>query len=170
MSRKNIDDFEFRTIRPDEAEQAVKIEQTCFPPDEACPAESIIGKAVVAPELFLVAVDRKTGRLAGFLNGIATDEEIFRDEFLADASLHDPEGKNIMLLGLEVLPEYEHRGLAHEMVKIYIEKEHENGRKKLILTCLDSKVPFYEGMGFKYIGVSASVWGNREWHDMVLEY
>ena len=35
-----------------------------------------------APELFLVAIDKDTGEIAGFLNGVATDEEIFRDEFL----------------------------------------------------------------------------------------
>ena len=33
--------FEFRNIRPDEAEQAVEIEQICFPPNEACSPKSI---------------------------------------------------------------------------------------------------------------------------------
>lgn len=47
----------------------------------------------VTPELFLVAVDKTTGKLAGFLNGIATDEEKFRDEFFTDASLNNPKGK-----------------------------------------------------------------------------
>ena len=37
--------------------------------------------------------------------GLATDEEIFRDEIFMDASLHNPEGKTVMLLGLDVLPE-----------------------------------------------------------------
>ena len=53
-----------------------------------------------------MAVDKENGRLAGFLNGIATDEWSFRDEFFSDASLHRPAGKNIMLLGLAVLPQY----------------------------------------------------------------
>jgi hypothetical protein len=46
-----------------------------------------------APELFLVAIDRSTGKMAGFLNGLATDETIFRDEFFTDASLYNPKGK-----------------------------------------------------------------------------
>lgn len=58
------------------------------------------------PELFLVAIDRENGKIAGFLNGIATEEEFFRDEFFTDATLNNPEGKNVMLLGLDVLPEY----------------------------------------------------------------
>jgi hypothetical protein len=59
-----------------------------------------------APELFLVAVDRATGKLAGFLNGLSMDECTFRDEFFTDANLYNPAGKNVMLLGLDVLPEY----------------------------------------------------------------
>ena len=57
-------------------------------------------------ELFLVAVDKGNGKIAGFLNGLATDEPKLRDEFFTDAGLRDPNGKNIMLLGLDVLPEY----------------------------------------------------------------
>ena len=40
-----------------------------------------------APELFLVAVEKHTGEIAGFLNGLSTDEEKFRDEFFTDAGL-----------------------------------------------------------------------------------
>ena len=49
-----------------------------------------------APELFLVAEDRSTGRIAGFLNGLATDREHLTDDFFTDAEMHDPKGKNIM--------------------------------------------------------------------------
>lgn len=80
-----------------------------------------------AEELFLVAVDEKTGKIAGFLNGIATDESSFRDEFFTDAGLHDPQGKNIMLLGLDVLPEYQRQGLGRELVNRYLERERKNG-------------------------------------------
>lgn len=46
-----------------------------------------------APELFMVAIEKSTGEIAGFLNGVATDEEIFRDEFFTDISQHKPNGK-----------------------------------------------------------------------------
>lgn len=106
--------FEFRNIRPDEAEQAVEIEQICFPPNEACSPKSMRKRTEHASETFLVAVDKATGKIAGFLNGVATDEEVFRDEFFTDITLHDPKGKNIMLLGLDVLPEYRHQVLARD--------------------------------------------------------
>lgn len=39
-------------------------------------------RILAASELFLVGVDRTSGRIAGFLNGIATDDYSFKDEFL----------------------------------------------------------------------------------------
>ena len=84
--------FEFRDIRPDEAGQAAEIEQVCFPPNEACTEKMMHERVAAVPELFLVAVDRETGKLAGFLNGLATDEQVFRDEFFMDAGLHEPQG------------------------------------------------------------------------------
>lgn len=158
--------FEFRNIRPDEAEQAVEIEQICFPPNEACSPKSMRERTEHASETFLVAVDKATGKIAGFLNGVATDEEVFRDEFFTDITLHDPKGKNIMLLGLDVLPEYRHQGLACEIMTHYAAREQAKGRKCLYLTCLDQKVEMYKKMGYTDDGISGSVWGGEEWHDM----
>ena len=73
--------FEFRNIRPEEADQAAQIEQICFPPNEACSEKMMKERVLTAPEFFLVAVDKETGKIAGFLNGLATDEEALRDEF-----------------------------------------------------------------------------------------
>lgn len=158
--------FEFRNILPEEADQAVAIEQICFPPNEACSEKHMKKRIAKAPELFLVAVDKETGRLAGFLNGLSTNEEIFRDEFFTDEDLYEPAGRNVMLLGLDVLPEYRGQGLARELVRQYANRECEKGRQSLILTCLDAKVKMYEKMGFADKGIANSTWGGEEWHEM----
>lgn len=101
--------YEFRDIRRDEIEQAVRIEAICFPPNEACTYEHMAPRIENAPDLFLVAVDRKTGKMAAFLNGLATNREHLTDDFFTDADQHDPDGTNIMLLGLDVLPEHQHQ-------------------------------------------------------------
>lgn len=72
--------FEFRNIHEEEADQAVQIEQICFPPNEACSEKNMKERIAIAPELFLVAVDKSNGNIAGFLNGLATNEDTFRDE------------------------------------------------------------------------------------------
>ncbi len=166
MSKQISERFKLRTIRPEEADQAVIIEQICFPPNEACSEKDMKSRIEAAADLFVVAVDNETGKVAGLLNGIATNESAFRDEFFTDASLHNPEGKNIMLLGLDVLPKYRGQGLAHEIVRYYMERERGRGRKMAVLTCLCEKVKFYEKMGFEDKGISASVWGGEEWHEM----
>ena len=163
------DRFEFRDIRPEEADQAVAIEHICFPPHEACSEKHMKARIVKAPKLFLVAIDKEIGKIAGFLNGIATGETAFRDEFFIDENLHDMQGTHVMLLGLDVLPEYRGQGLATEIVYQYICREAQNGRKVLVLTCLDSKVEMYKKMGFQDKGLANSTWGGEAWHEMSYE-
>jgi ribosomal protein S18 acetylase RimI-like enzyme len=165
--KQNLEErFEFRSIRPEEADEAAIIEQICFPPNEACSEKHMKERIAAAPELFLVAVDKKTGKIAGFLNGLSTDEQRFRDEFFVDVSLYEPKGKSVMLLGLDVLPEYRMQGLAGAIVERYLERERENGRNMLVLTCLESKVEMYQKFGFTDCGIAESDWGGEEWHEM----
>ena len=158
--------YEFRSVRPEEADIAADIEKICFPPNEACTREKIRERIQAAPDLFLVVIEKKTGKMAGFLNGFSTKEEKFRDEFFLDASLYDPAGKNVMLFGLDVLPQYRGEGLGRELIRVYCHREHENGRKRLVLTCLDSKIEMYQRFGFHDLGKADSTWGGEEWHEM----
>ena len=162
--------FTFRNIRLEEAQQAAEIERICFPPKEACSKEMMLERTAKAPELFLVAIDRHTGKIAGFLNGLSTEEDAFRDEFFTDASLYDPKGKNIMLLGLDVLPQYRGQGLARELMQQYLRRESKNGRNTILLTCVQSKVKMYEKMGFHDKGIANSAWGGNQWHEMSYSY
>ena len=82
---------------------------------------------------------------------------------------HDPDGTNIMLLGLDVLPEHQHQGLARELMEQYKEREQVKGRKKLILTCLPDKVEMYKKFGFKDHGIGDSVWGLSLIHICILK-
>lgn len=166
VSKTLHDRFEFRDIRQEEAEEAAKIERVCFPPNEACTEEMMFKRVAKAPELFLVAVDRQNGKIAGFLNGLSTNEDIFKDEFFTNADTYEPDGKNVMLLGLDVLPEYRMQGLARELMKQYIKREKEKGRALVLLTCLESKVRMYEKMGFRDNGIADSSWGGEQWHEM----
>lgn len=161
-----MEQFEFRNILPGETEQAIMIEQECFPPNEACSPKSMRERVAAAPELFLVAVDRDTGKIAGFFNGISTGEKAFRDEFFTDIRLYEPDGKHVMLLGLDVLPKYRGRGLARALVSEYVRRERANGRAMLVLTCLPEKVKMYEKFGFADHGIANSTWGGEAWHEM----
>ena len=166
VMEKLQEQYEFRNIKQEEIPQAAEIEKRCFPPNEACSYEHMEKRVRKAPELFLVAVDKETGRLAGFLNGLATEKEHLTDDFFTDAEVHNPAGENIMLLGLDVLPEHRGKGLARALVEEYIRREREKGREKLILTCVDDKVEMYKKFGFIDHGIGISQWGGEAWHEM----
>jgi len=164
-----LDRFEFREIKSDEVERAIFIEQTCFPPNEACSLTSMKNRIEKAADYFLVAFDKETGIIAGFLNGVATNEDKFRDEFFTDISLHDVKGINVMLLGLDVMPDYRMKGLARKIVTEYSKLAVSKGCKALYLTCLDSRVSMYLKFGFEDLGIANSTWGGEEWHEMILK-
>lgn len=160
--------YEYRDIRSDEVDQAIAIEQICFPPNEACSPKAMSERIAAVPELFMVAVCKETGKLAGFFNGIATNEESFRDEFFTDIRLNDVEGENVMLLGLDVLPEHRGKGLGRELSYQYSVRERIAGRKRMVLTCLQEKVEMYKKFGYEDRGMANSDWGAEKWHEMVL--
>ena len=152
MNRQIEERFIFRSILPEEAKEAAEIEKICFPPNEACTAEIMEERTRRAPELFLVAEDREKGKLAGFINGLGTREKTLRDDFFKETKLHDPEGENVML--------------AREMMRQYAALAARQGRKRLVLTCLEEKVRMYASMGFQDHGMSGSCWGGEQWHEM----
>lgn len=158
--------FQLRDITREEAEQAAAIEQICFPPEQACSETMMRNVAETAPDLFLVAIDRHTEKIAGMLYGLATEEESFRDEFFTNAGLHNPAGKNVMILGLDVLPPYRGQGLARKLMSRYLRREQERGRERVILTCVEGKVGMYERMGFQNQGLATSSWGGEQWYEM----
>lgn len=171
---KLIKKFHIRKIEAKDADAAVAIEQTCFPPNEACSEKMMRERVEKAADSFMIAevsgnvlaVDHLT--VVGFINGIATNDEKFRDDFFTDASLHNPAGKNVMLCGVDVLPAYRNQGLASLMMQAYKADAKKQGRENLLLTNLEEKVPFYKRMGYVDLGQADSTWGGEVWHEMKL--
>lgn len=158
--------YEFRNIHPWEYKEAALIEKICFPPSEACTESIMEQRAKLFPDTFIVAIENATGRMVGFINGMLTDEEVLRDEIFLDVRLHNPSGKHVMIMGVDVLPDYRGQGLAKEMMRRFIAVQKEKGRKKCILTCVEEKIPMYQKMGYIDDGESESAWGGELWHEM----
>ena len=70
--------YEFRNIKQNEAEEAAEIERICFPPNEACSKKHMKDRVAGIADLFLVVIDKENGKMAGFLNGLATDEVVLK--------------------------------------------------------------------------------------------
>lgn len=169
MNANLEEQYLFRLIRPEEIGQTAQIERICFPPNEICTEEQMRNRIMRSQDLFFVAEDRSSGKLAGFINALPTDEETFRDDFFKDMELFDPKGKNLMLLGLEVLPEHRMKGIARRLMEIVQDalRKRSGDAGIAVLTCKEEKVPMYRKMGFKDLGISGSDWGGSVWHEMV---
>lgn len=73
-----------------------------------------------------------------------------------------------MVCSLNVTPEYQNQGIAAKLVDHYIENATKDGRKRVILTCKDHLIHYYEKFGFVNGGISKSAHGGAKWFNMTL--
>jgi len=143
-----------------------EIEALCFPEAEAATRNSFKERIHAFPECFLVA--EADGLLIGFINGCVTNSDVIYDEFYSTTEHHIPNGKNLTVFGLDVIPQYCRQGIAAQLMNNFIELAKNNGQKSVILTCKDRLVHYYESFGYVNNGVSKSTHGGAEWFDMTL--
>ncbi len=145
-----------------------KVEAECFPPAEAAGEGDFKNRLEVYPDHFWLLED--DGKLVGFVNGMATNEEELSDEMYSDASMHDENGKWQMIFGVDTIPEYRRQGCAEKILRQVMADSKEQGRLGLVLTCKDHLVHYYAKFGFKDEGVSESTHGGAVWHKMRLTF
>lgn len=159
---------QIRTVTPADLETVTEVEKICFPSAEAAGREAFAQRIQAFPDSFFVA--ESEGRIIGFINGAVTDERTIRDEMFEDVSLHQAAGAYQSIFGLDVVPEYQHRGIASMLMEHMIKTAESRGKKGVILTCKDRLLTFYEKFGYRNLGISASVHGGAVWYDMILEF
>lgn len=172
--KQEMQDVIFRHAVPEDLEEITEIEAICFPPNEACDKENFRKRLAVAADHFLLMVDTKAndgkGRIMGFVNDIASHKDLLEDDMFTDAVQHEPDGAYLIVLGLDMRPEYRHGGNATRLMNKLIQTARETGRKGLVLTCHDYLVPYYQKFGYQDLGISASSWGGETWNDMRLVF
>ena len=161
-------EIRFRDGLPEDGPEFADLEEICFPPGQRISRDVILKRAALYPDQFLIAEDTKAEdrKIAGYIAGVTTKEGSFSDDFFTDPDIYDPSGSTVMISGLEVRPEYRHMGLATKLMEKFIDRERRRGRKRIVLTCLENLVPFYENMGYRKIGLSKSTFGGAAWYEM----
>ena len=109
------------------------------------------------------------GEVIRFINGCVTDRTTICDEMFADVTYHSPEGAYQSVFGLDVLPQYQRRGIAADLMEHLIADAWKREKKGMILTCKERLIPYYERFGYRNLGKSQSVHGGAIWYDMLLE-
>lgn len=168
------DGVRFRHASLADLEEITEIEAICFPPNEACQEENFKKRLSVAPDHFWLMEDMPAnngaGRVMGFVNDIASHKDLLEDDMFTDAVQHEPDGGYLIVLGLDMRPEYRHCGHAGRLMRKLIDHARESGRKGVVLTCHDYLIPYYETFGYKNLGISDSKWGGETWYDMRIQF
>ena len=158
-----------RTASMKDLAAVTAVEAACFPPNEAAQEKDFAARLAVYPDHFWLLED-EDGRLVSFINGMATDEPLLRDEMYENAALHREDGAWQMIFGVNTIPSYRCRGLAEMVLRRVIDDARVQGRKGLVLTCKDRLVHYYAKLGFVSEGVSESSHGGVVWYQMRLTF
>lgn len=150
-------------------EDLARVAAACFPPEEAESKERIEGRLAVYPNCFWLGRS-EFHELIAFAAGPVTKEKDLADWMYADPSVHDPEGDWQMIFSLCTMPDCRRQGLGGLLLRRVIEEADDAGRKGVVLTCKEEKIPFYEKFGFVNEGVSQSVHGGARWYQMRLTF
>ena len=145
-----------------------RLENECFPPNEAASLETLSNRLQVFPHHFWLLENE--GQLIGFINGMVTDNKTIVDEMFTHTHLHNENGSWQSVFGLAVAPAYRRQGYAEMLINHLIKRAKAQNRKGITLTCKAYLIPYYKKLGFTDTGLSASVHGGEVWHDMVMAF
>lgn len=159
--------IEIRGVRPEDLEELCRVENKCFPKEEAATREAFQYRINAFPGSFYVA--EQEGRLVGLINGCVTNKQRICDELYEPDGGHEPEGENQTVFGLAVDPDCQRQGIAAQLMEHLIEKSREAGRRHMVLTCKERLIHYYEKFGYESKGVSSSTHGGAVWYDMVMD-
>ena len=154
-----------RNATIDDADRIYHIECICFPAAEAASMNAIKERITVFPEGFLVGLI--DDEIMGFINGASTSGLYLKDEFFQSMACHEPSGKTMMVYGLDVNPDWQRKGYAAQLMNEFISIAEKSAKERVILTCKQHLVHYYEKFGFALEGVSESEHGGAKWYDMV---
>jgi len=155
-----------RMVEHDDLTACHTIEVRSFPPCEAAWTTSLENRINHYPEGFLVA--EYEGEVIGQVNSGSTSKDDISDEEFKQLIGHDPEGENIVIFSLSVLPEYRKKGIGGKLLDSFVKQARDMGKSKVLLLCKTDLIPYYASHGFQDCGVSESTHGGAEWHTMEL--
>lgn len=151
-----------------DAKAVAAVEAACFPAAEAATETELTDRLRHYGSHFWLMWDGE--KLAGFVDGMVTNQADLTDELYAQAALHDESGAWQMIFGVNTLPACRRQGIAETLLRRAIADARAQGRRGLVLTCKEHLLHYYAKLGFVNEGVSGSVYGGAVWYQMRLTF
>lgn len=143
------------------------IESVSYPAAEGASKESIKARIGHFPDCFWI-LENENGEILSFINGMLTDKYDLTDDMYDDPSMHDKNGKRLMIFSVVTHPKHLHCGYASMVMQKVIEDMTNDGKAGIVLTCKEKLLGFYSRFGFENEGVSVSTHGDAVWYQMRL--
>lgn len=143
------------------------IESASYPAAEGASRESIKARIEHFPECFWI-LENDNGEILSFINGMLTDRADLTDDMYDDPSMHDKDGKRLMIFSVVTHPNHLNCGYASKVMRRLIEDMTAEGKEGIVLTCKEKLLGFYFRFGFENEGVSVSTHGDAVWYQMRL--
>ncbi len=113
-------EWNFRTAQLSDLDRVTEIEYICFPAEQAATRAAFEQRIKTFPSHFILL--EHEGTPIGFVNGAVLDARYIEDEMYERTDSHNERGAYQYVYGLDVLPEYRGRGLAHKLMAQLIDQ------------------------------------------------
>ncbi|GKX55672.1 N-acetyltransferase [Leminorella grimontii] len=161
-----MEDLVIRAARAEDAGRCYDIEIGAYEGDEAATLEKITKRIAVYPEGFIV-LESPEG-VVGFINSGCAYDVVMSDEEFKELVGHDPQAPNVVIMSVVVHPDSQGKGYSSLLMKAFIERMANMGKKTIHLMCKERHVSLYAKFGFSYVRPSESDHGGMAWHEMVM--
>lgn len=158
--------YKTREVRLDDLQTCVKIEASCYPPQEAATQEKIKNRIKTWSQGFIVL--EIEDEVIGFINGGSTNKCDLSDEAFKDMVGHEDDGENVAIFSVVLNKQMQGKGLATPLIRAYIEQMRKLNKKNILLICKKHLISFYEKFAFTLLGESHSTHGGAFWYEMQL--
>lgn len=159
-------EYTIRNVILDDLTACHTVEARSFPAPEAALTTSLEKRIDLFPEGFLVAIH--DGQIVGQVNSGSTSKDDITDEAFKALDGHDPDGQNIVIFSLSVMPEHRKKGVGAKLLTRFIQQARDMKKKRVLLLCKPELIDYYAKHGFEDNGPSASNHGGAKWHEMAL--
>ena len=150
--------------KSDDLEELIQLERKCFTPEEAASKEAFQYRLEHYPQWFFQV--EKEGKIIAHCDGCVSKEPYIKEEMYQAGNEYGSEGKNLLIFGLVVHPEFQMRGIAAELLEYVVRTATERKLETVAFTCRERLISYYERLGFTKMGVSESVHGGIKWFNM----
>lgn len=158
--------FELRLMREEDLQAAHALELACYPAEAAATRDAFSYRQKHFPGYFRSAW--RNGSLIGLACGVQTAEDSCESDALKGAHDAEAAGRHLCVLSVAVSEQSRGLGVGKALMEALIGQAKADRLESIVLMCEAGLIRFYERLGFRYAGRSASEHGGLQWHEMKL--